>query len=100
MPTADASDMSDIDPDRFTLRHIDALREAIAQVMEEVEFLRELLVRLPTPREQAFTPLRIMLGTAVVSSAITISLVRSLLAALSLRYRQLKAKPPNLRAAH
>jgi hypothetical protein len=64
--------MAEIDPNRFTLRQVDALREAIAQVMEEVEFLRELLVRLPTRRDQAFAQLRIMLGTAVVSSALTI----------------------------
>jgi hypothetical protein len=66
------SDMAEIDPDRFTLRQVDALREAIAQVTEEIEFLRELLVRLPTRREQAFTPLRIMLGSAVLSAAMVI----------------------------
>jgi hypothetical protein len=66
------SDMAEIDPDRFTLRQIDALREDYAQVMEELEFLRELLARLPTRRDQAFTQLRIMFGTAVASSALTI----------------------------
>jgi len=59
-------------PDRFTLRQVDALREDYAQVLEELDLVEELLVRLPTRREQAFTPLRIMLGTTVVSSAITI----------------------------
>ena len=58
-------------PDRFTLRQVDALREDYAQVLEELDLVEELLVRLPTRREQAFTPLRIMLGTAV-SSALTI----------------------------
>ena len=29
--------MSDIDPARFTLRQVDALREALAQVMEELD---------------------------------------------------------------
>ena len=67
-----ARDVADIDPDRFTLRQVDALREDYAQVMEELEFLRELLARLPTRKEQAFTQLRIMFGTAVVSSALTI----------------------------
>jgi len=66
------SDMAEIDPDRFTLRQIDALREDYAQVMEELEVLRELLARLPTRRDQAFTQLRIMFGTAVASSALTI----------------------------
>ena len=67
-----ARDVADIDPDRFTLRQVDALREDYAQVMEDLEFLRELLARLPTRKEQAFTQLRIMFGTAVVSSALTI----------------------------
>ena len=57
-----ARDVADIDPDRFTLRQVDALREDYAQVMEELEFLRELLARLPTRKEQAFTQLRIMFG--------------------------------------
>ena len=67
-----ASDMSDIDPARFTLRQVDALREALAQVMEELDLVKELLARLPTRREQAFIPVRIMFGTAVISSALTI----------------------------
>jgi hypothetical protein len=64
--------MAEIDLDRFTLRQIDALREDYAQVMEELDLVKELLARLPTRREQAFTPLRIMFGTAVVSSALVI----------------------------
>jgi len=40
--------------------------------MEELDLVKELLARLPTRREQAFTPLRIMFGTAVVSSALVI----------------------------
>ena len=66
------NDMAEIDPDRFTLRQVDALREDYAQVMEELDLVKELLARLPTRREQAFTPLRIMFGTAVVSSALVI----------------------------
>ena len=64
--------MAEIDPAHFTLRQIDALREALAQVMEELDLVKELLARLPTRKEQAFTSLRIMIGTAVVSSALTI----------------------------
>jgi hypothetical protein len=63
IPTAEQSDMADIDPDRFTLRQVDALREDYAQVMEELDLVKELLARLPTRREQAFTPLRIMFET-------------------------------------
>jgi len=64
--------MAEIDPDRFTLRQVDALREDYAQVMEELDLVKELLARLPTRREQAFTPLRILFGTTVVSSALVI----------------------------
>ena len=72
IPTCGASDTAEIDPNRFTLRPVDALRAAYAQVMEELDLVKELLARLPTRREQAFTPLRIMFGTAVVSSALVI----------------------------
>ena len=67
-----ASDTAEIDPAHFTLRQVDALRKALAQVMEELELVKEHLARLPTRTEQAFTPLRIMFGTAVVSSALVI----------------------------
>jgi hypothetical protein len=64
--------MSALDPDRFTLRQADAAREAYAQVMEELDLVKELLARLPTRRDQAFTPLRIMFGSAVLSAALVI----------------------------
>jgi len=66
------NDMAEIDPDRFTLRQVNALREDYAQVMEELDLVKELLARLPTRREQAFTPLRIMFGSAVLSAALVI----------------------------
>ena len=34
------NDMTDIDPDRFTLRQVDALREAYAQVIEELDLVK------------------------------------------------------------
>jgi len=40
--------------------------------MEELDLVKELLARLPTRREQAFTPLRIMFGSAVLSAALVI----------------------------
>ena len=45
--------MADIDPDRFILRQVDALREDYAQVMEELDLVKELLARLPTRRERS-----------------------------------------------
>jgi len=38
--------MADIDPDRFTLRQVDALREDYAQVLEALDLVKELLARL------------------------------------------------------
>ena len=64
--------MSDLDPDRFTLRQADAAREDYAQLMEELELVKAQLARLPTRRDQAFMPLRVMLGTAVVTAALVI----------------------------
>jgi hypothetical protein len=64
--------MSDLDPDRFTLRQADAAREDYAQLMEELELVKGQLAQLATRRDLAFTPLRIMLGTAVTTAAIVI----------------------------
>jgi len=43
IPTCGASVMAEIDPDRFALRPVDALREAYAQVMDELDLVKELL---------------------------------------------------------
>ena len=64
--------MSDLDPERFTLRQAAQARDDFAQVMDELDFVKELIARLPTRRDQAFTPLRIMIGSAVLSAAIVI----------------------------
>jgi hypothetical protein len=64
--------MNDLDPNRFVLRQADQAREAYAQLMEELELVKEQLAGLPTRRDQAFTPLRIMLVTAITTAAIVI----------------------------
>jgi hypothetical protein len=64
--------MADLDPDPFTLRQVDAAREAYAQVMEELDLIKEQLARLPTRKDQAFTPLRIVLTTALTTATIVI----------------------------
>ena len=64
--------MTDLDPERFTLRQAAQARDDFAQVMDELEFVKELIARLPTHRDQAFMPLRIILGSAVLSAAIVI----------------------------
>jgi hypothetical protein len=47
-------------------------RDDFAQLMDELDFLKAQLVQLPTRRDQAFTPLRIMLGSAFLSASIVI----------------------------
>jgi hypothetical protein len=37
--------MAEIDPDRFTRRPVDALREAYAQAMDEHDLVKELVLR-------------------------------------------------------
>ena len=40
--------------------------------MDELDFLKELIARLPTRRDQAFQPLRIMFGSAGLTAAFVI----------------------------
>jgi hypothetical protein len=62
--------MADLDPERFTLRQATQARDDFAQVMDELEFVKSQLAGLPTRRDQAFTPLRIMFGSAVLGAAL------------------------------
>ena len=64
--------MTDFDPERFTLRQAAQARDDFAQIMDELDFVKEQLARLPTRRDQAFTPLRIMFGSAILSAAFVI----------------------------
>ena len=43
-----------------------------AQVMDELDFVKELITGLPSRRDQAFQPLRIILGSAFLSAALVI----------------------------
>jgi hypothetical protein len=64
--------MSDLDPERFTLRQAAQARDDFAQVMDELEFVKAQLARLPTRRDHAFVPLKIMFGSAVIGAALVI----------------------------
>jgi hypothetical protein len=64
--------MSDLDPERFTLRQAAQARDDFAQIMDELDFVKAQLARLPTRRDQAFTPLRTMLGSALLSAGLVI----------------------------
>ena len=63
---------SDLDPERFILRQAAQAGGDFAQVMEELDLVKELLARLPTRRDQALVPLKIMSGSAVLSTALVI----------------------------
>ena len=63
---------NDLDPERFTLRQAAQARDDFAQIMDELEFVKAQLARLPTRRDQAFVPLRTMFGSAVLSAALVI----------------------------
>src|SRR6516165_3967209 len=52
--------MTDLDSERFTLRQAAQARDDFAQIMDELDFVKEQLARLPTRRDQAFVPLKIM----------------------------------------
>ena len=64
--------MTDLDPERLTLRQAAQARDDFAQVMDELNFVKELIARLPTRRDQAFVPLKIMFGSAVIGAALVI----------------------------
>jgi hypothetical protein len=64
--------MADLDPEPLTLHQAAQARDDFAQVMDELEFVKELIARFPTRRDQAFQPLKIMFGSAVLSSSIVI----------------------------
>ena len=76
--------MGELDPERFTLRRAAQARDDFAQVMDELEFVKMQLARLPTRRDQAFTPFRIMFRQCAPISRVRDPLVRGLLAALPL----------------
>jgi hypothetical protein len=64
--------MSELDPERFTLRQAAQARDDFAQVMDELEFVKAQLAALPTRRDQAFVSLKIMFGSAVMGAALVI----------------------------
>ena len=67
-----ASNMTDLDPERFSLRQAAQARDDFAEVMDELDFVKGLIARLPARRDQAFTPLRVMFGSAALTPAIAI----------------------------
>jgi hypothetical protein len=72
---ASSGDMSDLanDPERpLTLRQAAQVRDDFAMIMDELDFLKAQIARLPTRRDQAFTPLTIVIATAFGAAALVI----------------------------
>jgi hypothetical protein len=65
------SELAD-DPERFTLRQAAQARDDFAMIMDELDFVKAQLARLPTRRDQAFTPLLIVVATAFATGALVI----------------------------
>jgi hypothetical protein len=63
---------NDVDPERFTLRQAALARDDFAQVMDELDFVKEPIAHIPTRTDQAFVPLKIMFGSAVIGAALVI----------------------------
>jgi hypothetical protein len=77
--------MTDFDTERFTLRQAAQARDDFAQIMDELDFVKAQLSRLPTRRDQAFTPLRIMVWVGSPQRRACDRLDRTILAPLPLR---------------
>ena len=66
------SDLAD-DPERqLTLRQAAQARDDFAMIMDELDFVKAPLAQLPTRRDQAFTPLLIVVATAFSTAALVI----------------------------
>jgi len=49
-PNGGTSEMADLDPEKFTFRQAAQARDDFAQVMDELDFVKELIARIPTRR--------------------------------------------------
>jgi len=68
-------DVNDLDPNRFVLRQADQAREAYAQLMEELELVKEQLARRPTRNEVSWIALRLTVG-ALAAVVVALLLIR------------------------
>jgi hypothetical protein len=61
------------DPERrLTLRQAVQARDDFAMIMDQLDFMKAQLARLPTRRDQAFRPLLIVVATAFSMAALVI----------------------------
>jgi hypothetical protein len=67
---------NDLGPERLTLRQADQARKDFAQILDELDFLRSQIARLPTKSEVRWVALRLTRGAlaAVVVALLLIQL--------------------------
>ena len=63
---------NDLGPERLTLQQADQAREHFAQILDELDFLRSQVARLPTRSEDRWMALRLTLGA---SAALVVALL-------------------------
>jgi hypothetical protein len=66
---------NDLGPERLTLRQADQAREDFAQILDELDFLRSQIARLPTKSEVRWIALRLTLG-ALAAIVVALMLIR------------------------
>jgi hypothetical protein len=66
---------NDLGLERLTLRQADQAREDFAQILDELDFLRSQIARLPTRSEVRWMGLRLTLG-AMAAVVIALLLIR------------------------
>ena len=54
---------NNLGPERLTLRQADQAREDFAQILDELDFMRSQVARLPTKSEVRWLGLRLTLGS-------------------------------------
>jgi len=66
---------NDLGSERLTLRQADQAREDFAQILDELDFLRSQIARLPTRSEVSWIALRLTLG-ALAAVLVALLLIR------------------------
>ena len=66
---------NDLGPERLTLREADQAREDFAQILDELDFLKSQIARLPTKSEVRWMALRLTVG-AVAAVVVALLLIR------------------------
>jgi hypothetical protein len=66
------TDLADDPKRRLTLRQAAQARDDFAMIMDDLDFMKAQLARLPTRRNQAFTPLLVVVATAFGTAALLV----------------------------